>query len=217
MRMMRRSVPIALALGLALIGVAIVVVPTRSPLVVAATNAVPGKNYIELEEKRHELSTCQPAGTIPQGTTAIRLAIEGIYYSPGVTVKILRGSNVLAEGGQIAGGPAIPNVTVPVKRVAQAVQNARICTTVAPAVGVIRFYGTPKRTSSPPTNPLQQATLHIDYMRPGTKSWWSFASSIAKHMGLGHAPSGGEVVFLLLILMLALVAIAARLTLEELR
>jgi hypothetical protein len=213
---MRRSVVVSLVLGLALIAVAIVLIPTRAPLAVAGTNGVSGKNYIELEEQRHKLSTCQPAGTIPQGTSAIRLGIEGIYYSPGVTVKIVKGSDTIAEGGQIAGGPAIPNVTVAVKRFAQTTQGARVCTFVSPAVGAIRFYGTPKQSSSHLTNQLQQATLQMDYLRPGSKSWWSFASPIAKHLGLGRAPSGSGVAFLVLILMLVLVAITARLTLKEL-
>jgi hypothetical protein len=54
-------------------------------------------------------------------------------------------------------------------------------------------------------------------LRPGTKSWWSMASSIAYHMGLGHAPSGTWIVFLLIVLVLGVVFIVVRLTLEELR
>lgn len=213
---MRRSVVVSLAVGLTLIAFAVVLIPTGAPLTVAAGNAVPGKNYIELEEQRRELSTCQPAGTIPRGTTAIRLDIEGIYYSPGVRVKVSKGSETLAEGSEIAGGPAIPNVTVAVKRFDRAVQGARVCTFVSPTIGAVRFYGTPKRSTGKLANPLQQATLHMDYMHPGDKSWWSFASPIAKHMGLGRAPSGGGVALLVVVLVLGLVAITARLTLKEL-
>jgi hypothetical protein len=213
---MRRSVVVALAAGLAVIGLVTAAVLAHSPLTIAATNSVSRQNYIELEEKG-KLSTCQPAGTIPRGTSAIQIGIEGLHFSPGVTVKILTGSRVLAEGQRIAGGPSIPTVTVPVKPLARAISQARICTTVGPAVEPIRFYGAPKHSSAAQANPLQEAELHMAYLRPGSKSWWSFAPSVVKHLGLGHAPSGKWVAFLVLILMLTAIAIASRLILEELR
>jgi hypothetical protein len=216
MRSVRRSVIAALAVGLASIGIAIVAVLAHSPLTVAGTNSVPGNNYIELEEKG-KLSNCQPAGALPQGTSAIRLGIEGLHFSPAVTVQLLLGSNVLREGHQIAGGPSVPNVTVPIAPLARAIRGAHICASVGPALEPVRFYGTPRHTSAPQANPLQEATLHIEYLRPGTKSWSSFLSSIVNHMGLGHAPSGSWIVFLLLILMLSVVLIVVRVTLEELR
>jgi hypothetical protein len=211
-----RSVMVALAVGLALIGVAIIAVLAHSPLKVAGTNTIPAKNYIELEEKG-KLGNCQPAGTLPRGTSAIRVAIEGLYFSPAVSVKVSAGSSVLREGRQIAGGVSAPTVTVPISSLPHEVHGARICTTVGPAIEPIRYYGIPRHTSAPQTNQLQEAELHMDYLRPGPKSWWSFVPSIAYHMGLGHVPSGTWVVFLVLVLMLALIAIASRLTLEELR
>jgi hypothetical protein len=214
--MMRRSVVIALTIGLTLIGVAVIVVPMHAPLAVAGSNSIHGENYLELEE-RGALSSCQPAGTLPQGTSAIRIGVEGLYFSPATTLKVLSGSRVLREGHHGAGGPSAPNVTVPVERLAHTVDGARICTTVGPAVGPIRYYGTPRHSSTPSANPLQEATLRVEYLRPGVKSWWSFASSIAHHMGLGRAPGGTWIAFLAMALMLAVIVGAARLTLEELR
>lgn len=214
--MMRRSVVIALAIGLALIVVAAILVPMHAPLAVAGSNSTHGENYLELEE-RGILSNCQPAGTLPQGTSAIRIGVEGLYFSPATTVKILTGSRVIREGQHRAGGPSIPTVTVPVERLANAVDGARICTTVGPALEPIRYYGTPRHSSTPAANPLQEATLRMEYLRPGTKSWWSFASSIAHHMGLGRAPRGTWIAFLVVVLMLAVIVGATRLTLEELR
>jgi hypothetical protein len=57
----------------------------------------------------------------------------------------------------------------------------------------------------------------MEYLRPGRKSWWSLASSVAHHMGLGHAASGTWIVFLVLALMLTVVILASRLALRELR
>jgi hypothetical protein len=212
----RRSVIVAVAVGLAAIAVAFVAVLTHSPLTVASANSASSTDYVELEE-RGKLSNCQPAGPIPQGTSAIRLGIEGLHFSPAVTVRVLVGSRVIREGRQIAGGPSIPNVTVPVASFAHTLNGARICTTVGPAVEPIRYYGTPRHTSVPQADALAEATLHAEYLRPGMKSWSSFVPSIIRHMGLGHAPSGTWVAYLLLILMLGLILIVVRVTLRELR
>lgn len=213
---MRRSVIAALAVGLASIGVALIAVLAHSPLTVARTNSASSTDYVELEEKG-KLSNCQPAGPIPEGTSAIRLGIEGLHFSPAVTVRILVGSRVIREGWRIAGGPSIPNVAVPVASFTHALDGARICTTVGPAVEPIRYYGTPRHISVPQANVLEDATLHAEYLRPGSKSWSSFVSSIVHHMGLGHAPSGTWVAYLVLILMLGLVLIVVRVSLRELR
>ena len=213
---MRRSVIAALAVGLVSIGIGIIAVLAHSPLTVVGTNSVPAKDYIELEEKG-KLSNCQSAGVLPQGTSAIRFSIEGLHFSPAMTARVLMGSRVLREGHVLAGGPSIPNVTVPITRLAHAVSGASICTTVGPAVEPIRFSGTPRHTSAPHTDPLQEASLHIEYLRPDTKSWSSFVPAIVDHMGLGHAPSGSWVAYLVLILMLSAIFIVVRVTLEELR
>jgi hypothetical protein len=213
---MRRSVIAALTVGLTLVVIGVILVPMRKPLAVAGSNSVHGENYIELEERR-ALRSCQPAGALPRGTTAIRLGVEGLYFSPAVTVKILSGLRLLAEGRHEAGGPAVPNVTVPVPRLAHALAGARICTTVGPALEPIRYYGAPRRTSAPAANPLQEATLRMQYMRPSGRSWWSRASSIANHLGLGRAPQGTWVAFFAIALMLAVVAAVCWVSLEDLR
>jgi hypothetical protein len=207
---------IALAVGLTLTGIAIVAVLAHSPLTVAGTNSIPATDYIEVKEKG-KLSSCQSSGTIPQGTSAIRIGMEGLYFSPAVTVKVSMGSRILREGHRIPGGASAPTVTVPVRSFAHAVRGARICVMVGPAVEPIRYYGIPNHSPVPHANQLQQAILHMEYLRPGRKSWSSFASPIARHMGLGREPSGTWVAFLVLILMLAVVAVASRLTVEELR
>jgi hypothetical protein len=213
---MRRSVVIALAVSLTLLGVAVIFVPTHSPLKVLGRNSIKGENYIEIEEKG-KLESCQSVGTIPQGTSAIKVGIEGLYFSPAVTLRVSSGSRLLGEGHHLPGGPSAPTVTVPVKPLAHAVSDASICTTVGPAVEPIRYYGAPRHSSTPRANPLQQAVLQMEYLRPGTKSWWSMTSSIAYHMGLGRGSSGTWIVFLALALMLAVVAIVTRLTLKELQ
>lgn len=211
-----RSVAIALAVGLALTAIAVIAVLTRSPLVLAGTNSVSAKNYIEVNHQG-KVTTCQPSGTIPKGTSAIRIGIEGIYFGPPTTVKIFKSSHVLGEGRQIPGGAAAPTVTAHVGSLDRPVRNARICMTVGPMIGPLRYYGVPKNSAPPGADPLQQATLHLEYLRPAGKSWLTLASSIAYHMGLGRAPNGTWVAFLVIALGLVVVLLASRIAIEELR
>jgi hypothetical protein len=58
--------------------------------------------------------------------------------------------------------------------------------------------------------------LNMAYLRPGSKSWWSLAPSIIRHIGLGHEPHGTWTAFLVVALMLAVVFVVSLLTLKEL-
>ena len=210
-----RSVVVALAVGLALMVIAVVVVLSQSPLTLAGTNSIAAK--IDVEVEKGDIGSCQPAGMLPRGTSAIRIAIEARAVGPTVTVRVMSGSRVLTEGRQVAGWGAAPNVTVPVRRLAHPVDNARICIMVGPTVEPLRFRGTQIPSSPAHASKLQDVTLRMEYLRPRPKSWWSLASSVAYHMGLGRATSGTWIVFLALALMLAVAILASRLTLRELR
>jgi hypothetical protein len=211
---MKRSVVAVLATGLALICIVVIVVLAHSPLTVAGTNPVPREQYIELEKSN--LSTCQAAGIIPRGTSAVRIGIEGDSVAPAVTIRILTPAHALIEGWQAAGQGADPNVTVHVKRFARSVDGARVCTTVAPLAEPIRFYGRP-RGSAQEGNRLQDALLSMEYLRSESKSWWSLLPSILHRMGFGHTPGGASSVIFVIAFMLALVIVTIRLVLKDLR
>jgi hypothetical protein len=212
---MRRGVVIVLAGGLVTIGVAIVLVLSHRPLVAIGSNGVSGKNYVELEEKG-ALSNCQTAGTIPRGTSAVRLEIEGVYFSPAVTVEIAAAGHAIARGAHAPGGPAAPNLIVAVPELTRTVRDAKICVAVGPTVGPIRVSGVPG-SSAHVSNALQQAVLRVEYLREGHRSWRSSLSTIAHRIGLGRAPDGGWVAWLALVLTLTVSALALRLALQELR
>lgn len=209
-----RSASAVLAVGLAAIVAVVVVELGRSPLTTAGSSSVSTNEYLEVE--KGNLSTCQPAGLIPQGTTAIRVGVEGRSLSPAVSVKVLASSRVVREGRQVAGAGATPNVTVPIARLSRPLQGARICTTVQPTGEALRFYGKPQGSAGSGRG-LRNAVLHMEYMRPGAKSWWSLGSSIIHRMGLGHAPGGGSSFALALLLMLSVVATASWLVWKDLR
>jgi hypothetical protein len=214
---MRRSVVAVLAVGLTAIGVGVVVVLSQRPLAAVASNSIAGKRYIELEEEKHRLSSCQPAGVVPRGTSAIRVAVEGTYYSPPLTLRVLSGSRVIREATHRGGGPPAPNVTVGVASFASALHGGRICIAVGPTLGVVRYSGEPNPSAIGSKSPLAQAELHVEYLRPGSQRWWSMLSSITHDLGFGRAPSGDWVAFLVIFLMLGVVVVVSRLVLDEVR
>ncbi len=206
-----RSVKVTIAVALALIAAAIGAILARSPLTVAATNSVPASADVEFA--KGDVSSCQ-AGSIPRGTSAIRIAFEARAVGPRIAVKILSRSRVVAEGAQAAGWGAASSVTVPVTPLSHAIGDARICMTVGELAEPFRAHGT---TASVSAGRLADVRLRMEYLRPGPKSWWSLAPSIVYNMGLGRAPGGTWVVFLVLALVLAVAALTSRFALDALR
>jgi hypothetical protein len=209
-----RSVKIALAGALALLAVAIGAVLSHSPLVVAGANSVEAPLYRD-GSVSSSASSCQQAGVLPQGTTAIRISL-GANADPRITVKVLAGSHLLTQGERPAGGGLNASATIPVRRVKSTVRDARVCMTLG-AGEPVGIRGIAAQPSPSGVYRLQDVALRMEYLRPGPKSWWSLTSSIAHDFGLGRGFGGTWIVFLVLALMLAVVVLASRLTLRELR
>jgi hypothetical protein len=215
------SVRVALAVGLVLTAVALVVVLSGSRLVVAGTNSIP--TYPAVGFLGGGTSHCQPSGTVPQGTTAIRISASA-DTGPSVTLKVLSAGRPVTSGERAAGWGIDETVTVPVARVARTIPAATICVAFGQAVEPVLINGTRVPTEirstgprSTPESNSEALRLRVEYLRPGPDSWWSMVSSVAHRMGLGHWPSGTWIVFVLLAIMLAIAALASRLVLGELR
>jgi hypothetical protein len=205
---------VALIVGLALVAIAIGVVLSRSPLEVAGTNSIHASSAIGYVGGGS--SSCQPSGTIPQGTTAIRISASS-NIGPNVTLEARSESSIVARGKRPAGWGIDETVTVPVARVAHAIPNAQICVVFGPVTEDVQINGVQLPATSVSGAPETNARFAVEYLRPGSSSWWSLASTVARRMGFGHAPSGTWIVFLLLALTIAIVALASRLLLRELR
>lgn len=208
-------VSIALAAGLLLTLIAVGVTVSHPPLVVAGTNSTPTKEYVELF--RGDVSDCQPAGTLPRGTTAVRLAFETIAVGPRVGIKLMAGSRVVTAGERAAGWGVAQSVIVPVGRVSRTARGVRLCMSIGPTVEPFRARGVlvhPGATGAPL---LQEVRLGAEYLRPGGGSWLSLASSVAHHMGVGNASGGSWIAFFLLALMLVISALVSWATLKEIR
>ena len=209
-----RSVKIALAGGLVLLALAIVAVLSHSPLTVAGANAVEAPLYRNGGVPGGS-SSCQPAGTVPRGTSAIRISL-GANVNPTITVKVFSGSRLVTQGERAAGGGLNASATVPVSPVSNTVRDTRLCMTLGPSAELIGIRGNPPAPSTEGFYNLQNVRLRTEYLRPGSSSWWSQASSIAHRFGLGRAPGGTWIGFLVIAVMLGVAVIASRLTLKEL-
>jgi hypothetical protein len=204
-------VPVALALGLSLIAVAIAVVLSRPPLVAAGIRMVPGRSLLAYQKDGR--SICQGDEALPQGTVAVRLGL-GANVGPRVEFAAFSGARVLTRGVRGAGWGIDETVTVPVRRVARTVRNVRVCTTVGPEIEPIEIH-----EASVPGRAVGaggQSGLKIEYLRPASGSWLSMLAPIARNMGFGHAPGGVLSVLLLVALMAAVVALVSLMVIHEL-
>jgi hypothetical protein len=210
-----RSVKIALGVALGLMAFAIGVVLSHAPLTVAGSNDFQAPHYrdgaVEAAATR-----CQLAGTVPEGTTAIRISL-GANIDPRIAVKVFEGSRLVTQGSRGAGGGLNASATVPVSRVASTAPDARLCVTLGPDPETIGVRGESTELASGSVFELRSVELRTEYLRPGPASWWSRISSIAHRFGLGRGDGGTWVGFLVLALMLAVVVLISRLTLSELR
>jgi hypothetical protein len=199
---------VVLAAGLVLMAIAIVVTLSGSPLVVAHANGtVPNEAIVETA---NEAEACQGGEVLPAGISAIRITLLS-DAGPRVSLTALSGARVLTDG--VAGsGWTSGAVTVPVRPVARTVSDVRICFRLGPTVETVALYGSPTRAAVAARdregNPLP-GRITIEYMRSALGSWWSDASAVARHIGLGRAPSGTWIALLLLVLMGAAVASAS--------
>jgi Predicted membrane protein (DUF2142) len=205
-----QRVRVALAVGLVLLVVALVIVLSQSPLTVAGTNAVPANPHVLIVNGGN--TVCAPKSAMPAGTTAIRLSIVG-NAGPDVKLRARSGPGVVASGERHAGWGITESLTVPVNRVGEALPNTEICLTFGRAVEGVAIDGALVKTIGGGEAP----SFRIEYLKPGSQSWWSLASGVAERMGLGHAPSGTWIAFLLIALMIALAALVSRLIVRELR
>jgi hypothetical protein len=155
---------------------------------------------------------CAPAGTLPAGTSAIRLSLVG-NAGPHVKLTARSGLQIIASGERAAGWGIAESLTVPVNRVSEASPNTEICVTFGRTVEPVAINGGLVRNAAGGEVP----SFRAEYLQTGGKSWWSLASGVAERMGRGHAPSGTWIVFLLIAAMIAVAALASQLIIRELR
>jgi hypothetical protein len=116
----------------------------------------------------------------------------------------------------VSSGWAGGQVTVPMPRLTNGAKNATVCVTYhLNPYETIDLRGAviqPSKQGNPPN-----ARLRVEYLRPGSKSWWSQVSEVARRMGLGRAAGGTWNALLVLLLMIGVTSLCAVSLFRELR
>jgi hypothetical protein len=210
------SARVGLTVGLALTAVAVVIVLSGSPPVLAGTNgvvpvpsplaSVPGGG-----------GACQADETVPAGSSAIRLSLEA-SAGPRVSLAVLAGGRTIAHGASVQGWLGRV-VTVPVGPLERTVQHATICFSFAGAEERVSLLGVPTapRNAARSGARVLPGRIAVEYVRAGSSSWWSLAPSVARRMGLGRAWAGTWVAAMVALLMATGIVLASWLTLRESR
>jgi hypothetical protein len=209
-----REVRLVLVVG-ALAGVAVVgFVLSRAPATVARVSTAV---HEPVETTRQRVVACQPDEVLPRGTTAIRLRLFA-FLGPRVTVDVLAQGRVIAHGEHGSGWTG-GVVTVPVHPLPVTVSGAEVCFTLAlngDEAGELVGEKTTAGRAARGSDGSLPGRVRLEYLRPGSSSWWSLALSVARRMGLGHAWGGTWIAVLVLVLMGGVALLCARLVLREL-
>jgi hypothetical protein len=207
-------IPIVLTVGLLLTALAVGVAAARSPLVLLGASSTRLEGG--LAEIQSDISVCQAGEKLPAGTSAIRFAM-GSAYGPSISIEARSGNRVITRGSR--GGEWVGPTAVAVTPVAHAVSNVTVCFKVGTVTESTTLRGGKASRAQAATvagHPLGGRT-RIEYLRPGSKSFASLASTIAKHMGLGNASGGSRIVITLIFLMAAVIAVTSLAILGDLR
>jgi hypothetical protein len=208
------SVKIALAAGLTVIAAAFAATLAHAPLTVARGNSTASGGLVSTNLPA---PICQSDEALPQGTSAIRLALLAAL-GPRVSVRVLSGARVLTHGTRPAGWSA-GTVTVPVAPVAHAAAPVKVCVALAAMNGLLTLRGwlsRPAVAAISGGSPLP-GRMGIEYLRPSHRSWWSRAAGVIGRLDLGHALPGLWNALLAIVLALALVAFSSWLVVREVR
>jgi hypothetical protein len=222
-----KNVKVTLAAGLALIVVVTAVVLTRAPPRVVGVNGLAANTRLGLTTGNSTI--CQAGETVPRGVSAIRLSVAA-FFAANVHVTAYSDSRILTEGARRPDWTGT-SVTVPVKPAPRASSDVTLCLVLGPNSEPIIIAGRPTpalaaavvlrgRAPTPAiranAGEILSGRMSVEYLAAGTRSWWSRALSVARHLGLGHFVSGTWIALLPAALMVAVGLLAMRLALREL-
>jgi hypothetical protein len=159
---------------------------------------------------------CQP-WTVPADTAALRVRV----FTDAQTAPALDGAIVSAgrtvAAGTLPAGARSDLVDVPVTRLRRTVADAQICISNR-GPGTVTLGGAPAPASQAPrVNGAPQAGLiRVEFMRPGSESWWQLLPTLMHRFGLAKSRWLGSWTFPFAGLLIALaVALALRTLLRE--
>jgi hypothetical protein len=210
-----REARVALVIGLTLIAIALAALLSAAPEVVARTNGIQAAAPLAHDDAGATI--CQAGETLPGETSAIVIALSA-FHGPRVTADVLAGTRVLTSGRQGSNWSG-RTVTIPVRPLDRTFSDVTICFAFAVAHELVSPYGvpTPPALAASDNGAKLPGRLMVEDLKPGSRSWWSLASSIAHHMGFGRATGGLWAAVLAIALAVMVVASASAALLRELR
>jgi hypothetical protein len=206
-------VKIALASGLAAIAAGLALTLMQAPPSVARANGAAADEGL-VARALESATFCQGGELLPAGTTAVRAALS-TFTGPRVEVTISAAGRRVTSGERPSGWTS-KVVTVPVKPLAHAVHGANVCFSFQMSDEMLTAYGrlTPPAISGRYESEPLAGRITIEYLRSGSHSWASLAGDIARNLGFGRATPGSWVVFALLAMTVAIVALTSRTVLK---
>jgi hypothetical protein len=129
---------VALAVGLALIALAVVVTLAHAPLTVASRGVATERTLVNTTRAA---TACQGGETLPRGTTALRVSLASAL-GPRVAVKVVSGSRTIARGATPPGW-SDASVTVPVQPLSRTVAPVKVCFAMTLMNGKVTMRGSP--------------------------------------------------------------------------
>jgi hypothetical protein len=197
-------IKVTLAVGLALTAITVLVALQHAPLSVVATNGVRRPTLFGVVHNAGAF--CQNGEAMPHGTEAIRLSFAATT-GPRIAVEVLARGREIAHGA-VAAGWYGSTATVAVTPLAHAYSNVTICARFGALTGYVAVLG---RHSDTPLNrdSFGAGRLGIAFLRSGARSWWSLAGAVVDRLALGRATSGTWIIYVVLGLVAAAVALAS--------
>lgn len=200
---------VALILGLGALILALAMTLSRTPEIVA------GSNRIEAAGERFRIISgrfegCQGNEVVPRHTTAIRLSLHAVL-GPQIRVRVLQDKRRVSYGERGAGWTS-GDVTVPIKLVNHTINGALICYEFTPKDESVDLIG--QAPAANQTSGAASVLLRIEYLKAGTRSWWSQIRSITSNMAPGRAWTGKWIALFLAAIMATILAVVCQLALR---
>jgi hypothetical protein len=156
-----------------------------------------------------DAAVCQSGEVLPAGVSAVRIWLEA-EIGPPVRVQVYSRGRLLSEGRRGAGWTASA-VTVPVAPLRRTASNVKVCFAAKPNSERLQLYGINTAPGDAATtangHPLA-GRMTVEYLAPGSGSWFSRALGVARHMGIGRAVSGTWLALLVAALMAGVLVVA---------
>jgi hypothetical protein len=209
----RRRRRVVLAICFPLLAAGLVATLSHAAARRTGTNGMPANGVVAVAAPGSG-TICQQDEWIPSGTAAVRLSLIARSHALPPRLAVVLSDGDVAHRSSAAGArwDGDTSMVVPLARTLRAeIAGGSICVS-APAGGSEQYGLLGVATAGEAATATGRALpgrLHVEYLAAGEQSWWSFAPTLARRVGRGHAWSGPSVALLVALLMLAPIVLGA--------